>query len=52
MGDRLMRFKANWVFFILLNMKSHKANSLEERQKRFHFIHILWCYLLMAHFCE
>lgn len=52
MLDRVMRFKANWIFFILFSMKSHKANNLEVRQKRFHLVHILWRYLLMACFCE
>lgn len=28
-----MRFKANWIFFILFSMKSHKTNNLEARRK-------------------
>lgn len=28
-----MRFKANWIFFILFSMKSHKANNLVARKQ-------------------
>lgn len=33
MLDRLMCFKANWIFFILFSMKSHKANNLVARKQ-------------------
>lgn len=31
--DRLMRFKANWIFFILFSMKSHKP-TIQKPGKR------------------